>query len=321
MSRSYWLKVFAFVGLISLAFGSGTLKATAGDSPKIETGANRSAANEQRSAGNAIAARNVGDRKNAVKSDCGTPKECRAEQRQKDDLVAQQTVAQAAVSQRNAAWWQTGVGAAGVMLLILTVIYTHLATSAAINSVKTLIAVERARIAIQENDPVTTSDGKSAAFRMFLSNDGRSAGVLRETCITHSKTGLFKDFIPENVKKQNKLIPMKAANLFDTFSFDLSETAKFIVGYYKFSTIFSDKLVTDYFCFELGDAGPAVLVAKKSQEIARNAANIERAKKAVAEGGPAPPPIRKPKADARLTNPVTVPTVYRTDLDWPPDED
>jgi hypothetical protein len=314
MFTGYWRIILAVVGL--LAFGGiSQLQAAAGDSPKVEASANRSAQEKENSAANAVTPRVVGNREQAVQPDCGTPKECRAEQRSKDDLVAQQLAAKSADSQRRAAWWQTGVGAAGVILLILTVIYTHLATRAAINSVKTLIAVERARVSVPATGVVNTKDGKTATFSLSVRNSGRTAGTLRETSIGCSKTGLFKDFVPQNVKKQNTLIPKDGA-VVDTLEFGLGGDNRFIVGYYKFSTIFSTKLVTDYFCYEIEDATKAFAKARKAQKAAADAAYAEAVQEAANEGKPPPP---KPRGKGAVS--ANVPSRYRTDLDWPPDED
>jgi uncharacterized membrane protein len=226
-------------------------------------------------------------------------------------------MAEAASSQRNATWWQTGIGAAGVILLILTVIYTHLATRAAIGSVKTLIAVERARVTGALDGVLRTRDGKIGIFSLHLINKGRSAGVLRESSIVISQTGLYKDFKPEDKQKHNILIETADWVEYRKFEFDLkSDEAKFIVGYYKFSTIFSSKLVTDYFCYEIG-AIPNVRKLAAARKAAAAAAEEAAAAAAVAEGKP--PPAAKPKV---IANPlIPVPVVYRTDLDWPPDED
>ncbi len=300
MSRSNWCIIFTLIGSLTLLSGAAAQNnaQVTGGSPEIHRGAEWSAHQEQPNSAKAIAPANIENGEQAVQPECGTPQECRTEQRQKDDLVAQQSMAQAASSQRTATWWQTGVGAAGVLLLILTVIYTHLATRAAINSVATLVAVERARITIEDQGMLTTKDGKTIECKMVLSNVGRTTGTLRETCMTGSVTGLYKDFVPDNIKKHNTLI-LEQESEFDELSLDIERTgAKFIVGYYRFSTIFSKKLVTDYFCFEIG----------KMPKIPPR-----RRRKRPAPGQPLPQ--HQPRVD------VQIPLIYRTDLDWPPDED
>lgn len=56
----------------------------------------------------------------ASRADCGTAKECRAEQREYSDLRAQWEAANAAKSAERAGWWQTWIAAIGVALLIWT---------------------------------------------------------------------------------------------------------------------------------------------------------------------------------------------------------
>lgn len=319
MLRSYRGIILAIVGGLTLAGGAiaqNVAKVTAGGQ-EIQASADRSAEHKQGNAAQAIAPADVEHREQAIQPECGTPQECRTEQRNQDDLIAQQAMAEAASSQRNATWWQTGIGAAGVILLILTVIYTHLATRAAIGSVKTLIAVERARVTGALDGVLRTRDGKIGIFSLHLINKGRSAGVLRESSIVISQTGLYKDFKPEDKQKHNILIETADWVEYRKFEFDLkSDEAKFIVGYYKFSTIFSSKLVTDYFCYEIG-AIPNVRKLAAARKAAAAAAEEAAAAAAVAEGKP--PPAAKPKV---IANPlIPVPVVYRTDLDWPPDED
>src|SRR5579884_4298238 len=237
MPRSYWRVIFAF-GCLTLASTAASQRA-ATHGHEIEASSERAADHKKDGTANTIAAGNLADGKKPVQPDCGTAKECRAEQRQKDNLVAQQTAANAAVSQRNAAWWQVGVGAAGVILLILTVLYSQVATKAAVDAVSTLVAVERARIAMNENC-ITTRDGKTATFALGLRNVGRTVGALKETCIQGSSTGLFADFKPTNVAQFNANIPTETYGLVQTFDFALGDPGyAFVVGYYKFTTLFS----------------------------------------------------------------------------------
>jgi hypothetical protein len=289
MFRSNWRIVFAFIGLLTLAAAVWSQTAPA-NSQKVEAGSNQATGNKQDSAAKPIAARNLPNGEHAVKPDCGTPKECRAEQRSKDDLVAQQLAAKAAADQARSSWWQTGVGAAGVILLILTVLYTHRATKAAVDAVTTLVGVERARISMIHRGSVTTIDGVTGHFQLGLLNVGRTTGILKETCIEGSQTGLFADFNPANIKKHNANIPTEGPAAVHALDFPLaSDEFRFLVGYYKFSTIFSKRVLTDYFCLEIGDA-----------EL----------------------PLPPEGADATAApQKHYVPVIYRTDLDWPPDEE
>lgn len=283
MFRSSRLIIFAIIGWLTLTPSAASQLAPA-SSQKVETSANSAADQKQSRTTKTVGSRNFGNREQTVKSDCGTPKECRSEQRDKDDLIAQQIAAKAAADQARSSWWQTGVGAAGVILLILTVAYTHLATKAAVNAVSTLIGVERARISLCHIGGTTTFDGSAASFILALLNNGRTAGVLKESCVQGSATGLFADFEPTNIMKHNTVISMDKPVHFRDFEFTLNDEAnKFLVGYYKFSTIFSKRIYTDYFCLEVGE-------------------------------------LELPLEGDGLVQRV-VSTTYRTDLDWPPDEE
>jgi Subunit ChlI of Mg-chelatase len=111
------------------------------------------------------------------------------------------------------------------------------------------------------------------------------AEMLAAYVVVGSGTGSFADFKPNNIKKHNSVIPMDRWAVFNSLSFPMGDAShKFVVGFYRFSTIFSDKLVTDYFCYEIGD--PEL-------------------------------PLEAEEAG----KPKIVPVVYRTDLDWPPDQD
>ncbi len=66
---------------------------------------------------------------------CG-PRCQAAEQNQKDDLKAQQSMAWAAISMTNAVWAQFGLGIIGIILLAVTARYAYRAAKAAENAVK-----------------------------------------------------------------------------------------------------------------------------------------------------------------------------------------
>lgn len=318
MSRSGRGIILAIIGwlvLANAAFAQNSANVAPGRE-EIQSSAQRGTNQEKGNAAQAVAPTNVSDGENTVESECGTRQECRAEQRDQDDLIAQQAMAEAASSQRTATWWQTGIGAMGVILLILTVIYTHLATRAAIGSVKTLVAVERARVAIPETGLITTHDGKTGSFRLMLMNTGRTGAALQESCITGSSTGLYADFKADNIEKHNKHIDTSEYTRFGSYEFDLGDPAhKFIVGYYKYSTIFSDKLVTDYFCFEVGDFKRAFENARARHAERMHAAAVEAARKAK-RALPA-----KKRLPTKLAPAIPVPITYRPELDWPPDQD
>ena len=288
MFRRYRNIFFATLGFLAVTTTVASQAGAAVSRQKVEAGANQPANQKQRGSAYAVGARNLINRKDAVKPECGAPKECRAEQREKDDLVAQQVAAKAAADQARSSWWQTGVGAAGVVLLILTVLYTHIATKAAVNAVATLVAVERARLAMNEINCITTKDGITGKFSLGVKNMGRSTAALREVCIQGSKTGLFKDFAPVKIDKHNSGIATEHFSLAGEFEFPLGDPGfAFIVGYYKFSTIFSKRLLTDYFCMEVCEFQMPLI----------------------------------PGAAATAGKSHFGPSRYRTDLDWPPDEE
>jgi len=285
MLGSYRHAVAALIGCLIFASGghAQNTQRVAGGSPKVESAANGATAQNESNATEAVSQAGAPKGKNAVQADCGTPKECRAEQRDKDDLIAQQTAADAAVSQRNAAWWQTGIGAAGVILLILTVIYTHLATRAAIDSVSTLVAVERGQLSISNNPNICRTDGIKTTFDVRLGNSGRTTAALREVCAVGSTTGLYADFVPKNIKKFNTVVAPGANEIYHSLQFDTGDPDfAYVVGYYKYTTIFSHKVITDYFCFEVGA------------------------------------PVGPPDEHGRVVG--HVPVTYHFDRDWPPDE-
>ena len=130
MSRSYRSIFLAIVGCLTLlsAAAAQNVANVASNSNEIHRSADRRTQNEQGNSAQAVGAgRTVENGEQAEQAECGTAKECRAEQREKDDLVAQQRAATAAEAaakagqdQLYAAWWQAGIGAAGVILLILT---------------------------------------------------------------------------------------------------------------------------------------------------------------------------------------------------------
>lgn len=194
--------------------------------------------------------------KNSIETDCGTAKECRAEQREQDNLQAAQASANAAVSQRNAAWWQTGVGAAGVILLVLTVIYTHVATRAAIESVKIVSLVEGPRPSLDHSDNVCHSNGTRTTLQLRLHNGGRTAGVVTSICMQGSQTGLFEEFVDKGAVRHQRLLPPDTTSLLHSFTMDDDEY-KFVNGYYEMKSVFNKKPLRDYFCLEFGDVyGP-----------------------------------------------------------------
>ncbi len=57
-----------------------------------------------------------------------------AEQREKDSLMAQESMARSAEASVDHTWWQLGVGTAGITLLFLTLYYTRQSTRAAITA-------------------------------------------------------------------------------------------------------------------------------------------------------------------------------------------
>lgn len=251
MLRSYRRAIVA--ALVGIIFSSAAYSQAgpAAGSQQVDANSQGATNNKRDGASKAALQARVIERKKPIEPECGTPKECRSEQREKDDLIAQQAAAQAAVSQRDAAWWQTGIGAAGVIMLILTIIYTHRATRAAIDSVSTVIGIERGSLCINTNS-VCSTDGQTTTFQMQLSNVGRTSAVLRQICLQGSKTGLFSDFVAVSPQKHNLALAPSCSDSIDKLKFPVNDSDhSYVCGYYKYSTIFSKKILTDYFCFKI----------------------------------------------------------------------
>lgn len=113
-----------------------------------------------------------------------------SDQREKDDLKAQQLAADAAVEsaasakrQEHLARWQIGLSVAGVIALVVTIIYSILATNAAVKSAELAekavsIAQDtakrelRAYIAISKVRFTGLNDGNSAKIEVSITNAG-----------------------------------------------------------------------------------------------------------------------------------------------------
>ena len=249
MLRSYrHFIIAAFLGLALTSPGQG--QAPRGGNEITQKAQGRADGNQDAAAKPASLNRNKLDREKAGQPDCGTPKECRAEQREKDDLVAQQSAAKAATDQASLARWQTLIATIGVIAIIATLIYTHMATRSAIRAVEVMTQAEKAMLSIHVNSQVFQNNGTSVFFTMCLSNVGRTVATLIETNVSQSSSNNFADFKAENVKKHNLHILSAAApcRVDQVQLFPQNEKPMFIVGYYKWTNQFENREYCDHFC-------------------------------------------------------------------------
>jgi hypothetical protein len=250
MLRSYRRIIFAaFIGLAVCSPGQSQ---STGGGNKIAQEAKGGAKSQQNAAANAVATPgNNLNREESGQSECGTPKECRAEQRDKDDLIAQQSAAKAATDQASLARWQTLIATIGVIAIIATLIYTHMATRAAINSVSLITQIEGPRISMCVSPDLFRQTGTSAQFEFSIANAGRISAVLKESSIGVYSTKEFKNFTPSNVKKHNSTIPTGniAVTLNHIDLFPIFGQKMLLQGYYEWTSALSEKPLRDYFSY------------------------------------------------------------------------
>lgn len=103
---------------------------------------------------------------NARQAEPACGERCRvAEQREKDDLIAQQQMANATKRMVTVGWWQFGLGCLGLLLLAITAWYAYRAAVAAENAVKE--AKKTTRIAAETN--VFFHESSQKELRAYLS--------------------------------------------------------------------------------------------------------------------------------------------------------
>lgn len=248
MLRGYWGLIFAAY-LASAAPSLSYATATANNDNLIHKNQMVKSSSKEAPAGTTVELTGD-DRKLLSDTDCGTPRECRAEQREKDDLVAQQTAAEAASDQARLLFWQTIVGTMGVLVVIITLIYTHKATAAAISAVAVVTQAEKGMLSVTAGHIVFSSTDNATIFNLTLTNVGKTAATLFESCAYQTDSDKFQDFSPKNVQKHNTYIVPSAPHIgVNTFPLYV-EIGKpmFVVGYYKWRNAFEKREYCDYFC-------------------------------------------------------------------------
>ena len=115
-----------------------------------------------------------------------------AQEREKDDLKAQQAMAVSAAEIITVSWWQFGAGVLGILLLIGTLCYTHKAAKeakraaqAGIDAVAAMRHSERAYVTISHKPPGLTLQAKSgfATFTIEVKNHGRTPATVTDVLI------------------------------------------------------------------------------------------------------------------------------------------
>ena len=254
MLRSYRRIIFAaFIGLAVCSPGQSQSTGSGNKIAQEAKGGSGSKHEAPADAASTIANNLNGEQ--ASEADCGTPKECRAEQREKDDLVAQQTAATAAAEQANLSKWQTFIATLGVLAVIATLIYTHRATSAALQSVNLLTVIERPHIGITIGEGVLIHGVGGIFFHFALTNSGRTTAILRETAFCIQPDPLFSNFKPMLTRKHNTFLP---ATTHDAFTQKIQVSPFFgervyFSGYYEWDSEIRKKRSRDYFCVEIVD--------------------------------------------------------------------
>lgn len=248
MLRSYWcliIAAFFSVAGLSTAYGQ-----TATSSNEVAEKTKGTEGDKQETAASATFGTRLDNGKQFSEPDCGTPKECRAEQREKDDLIAQQTSAKAATDQANLLFWQTAIASIGVLAVIATLIYTHMATAAAVGAVALVTQAEKGMLSVSTGNGVFTAKDNAMGLNLFLSNVGKTAATLSETCFYQTSSNRFEDFSPSNVLKHNTYIIPNAPQSAVDFIPLYIEIGKpmLVVGYYKWQNSFEKREYCDYFC-------------------------------------------------------------------------
>lgn len=247
MPRSNRSRLFGLAGLLTALASSQA--AYSGQVEQAPT--ERSAENKAGTANQPAAPGAMPDREEAGQADCGTPKECRAEQRERDDLIAQQTSAQAAAHQASLAVWQTILLALGTIAVIATLIYTHSATKAALKGVWHLQNSERARLACGLGSAAIIHGVNSAQMRLMFDNFGRTGAIVKEVAHLVMDDNKFISFKNPTVNTHNWIIAAGSSMIVDTIDIPPPSSGKFVGGYCKYLTVFSKELVVDYFCHRL----------------------------------------------------------------------
>ena len=108
-----------------------------------------------------------------------------AQQREKDDLVSQRSMAQSAAEIITVSWWQFGAGVLGILLLVGTLIYTRNAVVAATDTVTAMRRSERAYVTISHKPPGLDLDEKPgfANFTIEVKNHGRTPATVTDVLI------------------------------------------------------------------------------------------------------------------------------------------
>jgi hypothetical protein len=250
MLRSY--RGFIFAALVGLATAASSYGQVPGGGNQVAQKTQGTKSAQQQSAPNPLGAGKIDNRKKASQPDCGTPKECRAEQHEKDDLIAQQVAAKAATDQASLSRWQTFIATVGVMAVIATLIYTHMATRAALGAVSGMQQVERARLAIGSGDDMVRQTSTGWIFDFVLSNTGKTTAILRESAFAISHSNVVSEFAPTLHERHNLMIASgDYALVHEILIGPFYGSSMYISGFYEWETVFGPKRYKDYFCYEV----------------------------------------------------------------------
>ena len=250
MSRFYWCIILAAIaGLNATSPGKAQLP---GSGNEIAKKAEGHKGGQHKPAAKPLPMVADSDGKKESQPDCGTPKECRAEKHDQDDLVAQQTAAKAAFDQANLLFWQTVIATIGVVAVIATLIFTHRATKAALRSVDLVVNSEKARLSLVIGPGVFDSSQNHLNFSFILHNVGRTAATLVETAIELSLSKAYSEFKPNNVVCHNTHIVSSHPHTVCKIPLSIMINCPlFITGYYKWSNMFEDRIYCDHFCYQV----------------------------------------------------------------------
>ena len=251
MFRSNW--GFIFAAIIGIAIATSSYGQVPSGSNQIAQKAQGTKPAQKQSSTQPSGARTLNNGEKAGQPDCGTPKECRAEQREKDDLIAQQVAAKAAADQANLSRWQTAIASVGVLAVIATLIYTHLATRSAVRAVEVVTQAEKAMLSFNISRQAFEYNSNGVTFGLHLSNVGKTVATLIETSLAQSGSNDFAEFKPRNVKSNNLHI-LSSANATRADGIPLFPqpgSPMFLVGYYKWKNQFEKRIYCDHFCYPI----------------------------------------------------------------------